>query len=241
MNTSKRIRLPRISTIIACVALFAALSGSALAAKHLITGKQVAKNTLKGKHVKDGSLTENDLSDAAVAAFTKDTDTDTDTAGLVGPAGGALAGSFPNPSIAANAVASPAIKDGGVGAADIAANAVGAKALADNSVDTGALQENSVHSSDIANGSVTGDDLAIVRTVVPKSSASTSFDKNVSADCPGTSTPVGATASIDNQAAGVAVTGTFQIDGNTWGATASELVPQAGNWAVQIELVCLSL
>jgi len=62
-------RLSGASMIVACIALFVVLGGSAFAAKSLITGKQVAKNTLTAKNVKDGSLKEVDLNKRTVASL----------------------------------------------------------------------------------------------------------------------------------------------------------------------------
>jgi hypothetical protein len=53
-------RRPTPSIVIASVAVFAALSGTATAAK-LITGKDIARSTITGKHVKNGSLTPADF------------------------------------------------------------------------------------------------------------------------------------------------------------------------------------
>jgi hypothetical protein len=49
------------STVIARIALFVALSGTAVAATGLITSAQIRNNTIQGKDVKDGSLTPNDF------------------------------------------------------------------------------------------------------------------------------------------------------------------------------------
>jgi hypothetical protein len=46
--------------VIACLALFAALGGTATAAR-LITSKQIKNNTITGKDVRNGSLTRGDL------------------------------------------------------------------------------------------------------------------------------------------------------------------------------------
>ncbi len=55
--------------LLAGVAIFIVLGGSAVAAGGLITGKQVAKNTLTGKNVKDGSLKTKDLSKKTIASL----------------------------------------------------------------------------------------------------------------------------------------------------------------------------
>jgi hypothetical protein len=74
----RRPRRPRASTVIACIALFAALGGSATAAsvisgknirKGSITGKQIRNGSLTGAKIKNGSLGVSDLSRTAVASL----------------------------------------------------------------------------------------------------------------------------------------------------------------------------
>jgi hypothetical protein len=99
--------------------------------------------------------------------------------GPTGPAGGALAGSYPDPGLALNAVGSPVIADnavgsteiatdavgapeigvGAVGADEIANVAVGAPEMAPNSVGTSELQDNAVFGNNVADSSLTGSDI----------------------------------------------------------------------------------
>ena len=61
----RRLRRPKFSTVIALVALFAVLGGSAYAAKNVINGKDIKKGTVTTKAVKDGTLKTKDLSSKA--------------------------------------------------------------------------------------------------------------------------------------------------------------------------------
>ena len=68
-NENTRRRLPKASTLIAVVALFAALGGSAFAAKDLITGKEIKKGTVTSKNVKDKTLKTKDLNPKTISAL----------------------------------------------------------------------------------------------------------------------------------------------------------------------------
>jgi hypothetical protein len=68
-------RRPSNPMVIAFIALFLAVSGTATAAK-LITGRDIARNTITGKHVKDYSLSARDICGSVKG-----------TAGPAGPAG----------------------------------------------------------------------------------------------------------------------------------------------------------
>jgi hypothetical protein len=136
------------ANVVACACLFVVLGGDAVAkqatsaAAKLITGKQVKnrsltaadvkKASLTGAEVKDGSLTPADFK-GSVAGPKGDPGAKGDAGpkgdmgdpGPVGqiqgaPAGGALTGTFPNPSIAAGAVTSAGIADGTVAPSDLA-------------------------------------------------------------------------------------------------------------------------
>jgi hypothetical protein len=63
-----RLRRPSAATVIASVALFAAVGGPAEAAR-LINGKLIRKGTVSSKQVKDRSLTTRDLSRSAYATL----------------------------------------------------------------------------------------------------------------------------------------------------------------------------
>lgn len=68
MSKSKgyRRRLPRPATVLAAIAVFAVLAGTATAASGLISGSKIKKGTITGKQIKNKSLGANKLSPAAV-------------------------------------------------------------------------------------------------------------------------------------------------------------------------------
>ncbi len=61
-----RRRLPRPATVLASIAVFAALAGTATAASSLIDGKEIKRGTITGKQIKNKSLALNKLAPAAV-------------------------------------------------------------------------------------------------------------------------------------------------------------------------------
>ena len=65
MNTTGNRRLGGAQMIVACVALFVALSGTAVAAKNLITGKEIAKSTITDRFTKVNAINAPKLMSAA--------------------------------------------------------------------------------------------------------------------------------------------------------------------------------
>jgi hypothetical protein len=97
------------ANVMATVAVFIALGGGAYAlTKGEVKSKNIARNAVKSKHVKDNTLRVGDISAEAVAELKG-------SQGSQGPptgaAGGDLAGSYPNPAVAPNAIDSAKVAD----------------------------------------------------------------------------------------------------------------------------------
>jgi hypothetical protein len=190
MPISSQIRDFVRSNIMGIIACYLALGGTAWAAsigandvrsRHIKNGEvkaaDVANNAISSAKVADNSLTGSDVNSSLTGADVTDDSlkgADIDEATLelsgvpagppTGPAGGGLTGTYPNPTIASNAVNSARVTDGSLTGADIenrsidggeiaqatlsAFHMVGdsltANSLADNSVGSGELATNAV-------------------------------------------------------------------------------------------------
>jgi len=169
MTSKTRSFRPSPALVIALVALFAALSGSAIAAG-------IAKNSVRSAQIVDGTVRTIDLHDSAVTS-TKVADQSL-TANDLGP------DSVGSEEIAENAVGSSEVAPDSLTAGDLAANSVASSEVADNSLTAEDLAANSVGSSEIAAASVRSSELGpiVVRTSAPQAIAA-GASGTVSIDC----------------------------------------------------------
>lgn len=129
---------PSPAMVVASLALFVALSGSALALRAGSVGPRAIKNeAVRTNKLKDGAVTTVKLKDGAVTSPKF------------------AAGSVTATTIAAGAVGSSQLGDGSVLTSKIGANAVDSNQLADGAVGGRAMKANAVNANKIEDGAVT--------------------------------------------------------------------------------------
>jgi hypothetical protein len=193
-NPSKTRRFrPSPALILSCVALFMALTGSALA------GGLVAKNSVRSPQIVNGTVRTVDLHDGSVQAS------------KIAPE--AVEGT----KIATNAVDGTKIAPNAVGATQLAPNAVSSAKVTDQSLTAEDLAPGSVGSSEIQAGAVRASELGPIITVSETKPVATGAVVSVSVDCPAGTTVLSGGAQPANF--GVELTSTLK-QGNGWLAQA---------------------
>ena len=122
---------PQPATVISLIALFVAIGGTAFAAN-------LAKNSVKSKHIKDGQVKTADVGDGAI--------------GNVDLADGSVS----TAKILDATVGTADLADNSVNSAKVAADTLAAADLANNSADTAEIASNAVDSAEIAANAVDG-------------------------------------------------------------------------------------
>jgi len=208
--TKKSTFRPSPALVIACIALFAALTGSAIAAG-------VGKNTVRSPQIVDGTIRTVDLRDNAVAA------------GKIAP------DAVDTTEIAENGVDSSDVAPETLTSGDLGAASVTSSEVADQSLTANDLGPDSVGSSELQAGAVRASELGAIISVSNSTTIKTGDNASVSVDC-----PTGTVAISGGNTAGdyrVAATGA-QRTGNGWIAHAHSYAPN--NTSLTVYAYCLS-
>lgn len=183
---------PSPALIISCVALFMALSGSALAVG-------LAKNSVRSAQIVDGTVRTVDLHEAAV------------TGTKIAP------DAVDATKIAPNAVGQTQIAPNAVGTSQLAENSVNSAKVAPDSLTAEDLAPNSVGSSEIQAGAVRSSELGPIIQVSNSAPVAAGANVSVTATCPEGTTVISGGAQPANF--GVELTSTLR-EGNGWLAQA---------------------
>lgn len=186
--TSKSKFRPSPALVIACVALFSALTGSAIAAS-------VGKNTVRSPQIVDGTIRTVDLRDNAVAA------------GKIAP------NAVDTTEIAENGVESSDVAPDSLTAQDLAPASVTSSEVADQSLTANDLGPDSVGSSELQAGSVRASELGPIIQVSNSTPIAAGANGSVSVDCPAGTSVISGGAQPANF--GVEMTSSLR-SGNGW-------------------------
>jgi hypothetical protein len=166
---------PSPALVISCIALFMALTGSALAVG-------VGKNTVRSPQVVDGTLRTADLRDSAVAT------------GKIAPnavaAGKIAPDAVDTTEIAENGVESSDVAPETLTAGDLGDASVTSSEVADQSLTANDLGPNSVGSSELQTGSVRSSELGPIIQVTNSTPIKAGDNAAVTASCPAGTTVI---------------------------------------------------
>lgn len=188
MTSKTRSFRPSPALVIACIALFAALTGSAIAAG-------VGKNTVRSPQIVDGTIRTIDLRDNAVAA------------GKIAP------DAVDTTEIAENGVESSDVAPETLTSADLGAASVTSSEVADQSLTANDLGPDSAGSSELQAGSVRASELGTIIQVSNSTPIAAGANGSVSVNCPEGTTVISGGGQPANF--GVEMTSTLR-SGNGW-------------------------
>jgi len=161
---------PSPALVIACLALFMALTGSAFAVG-------IAKNSVRSAQIADGTVRSIDLRDNAV------------NSPKIAP------NAVGSEEIAENAVESPEVAQDALTAEDLGTASVTSSEVADQSLTSNDLGPNSVGSSELQAGSIRAEELGPIIQVSNSTAIKGGDNASVGVTCPGGTTAISGGAS----------------------------------------------
>jgi hypothetical protein len=179
ITTKSKFR-PSPAIVISCLALFMALTGSALAAKASIGSNQIVNGSVRTVDLRDSAVSSPKIADATVTAADLGTD-----------------------SVNTDEIAKDAVKSD-----EIAENAVASPEVADQSLTQNDLGPDSVGSSELQAGSVRASDLGTIIQVSNSTPIAANTSGSVSVQCPAGTTVISGGGQPDNF--GVEMTSTLR-------------------------------
>lgn len=188
MTSKTRSFRPSPALVISCLALFIALTGSALAVG-------VGKNTVRSPQIVDGTIRTTDVRDNAVAA------------GKIAP------DAVDTTEIAENGVDSSDVAPDSLVAGDLAAASVGTSEVADQSLTANDLGPDSVGSSELQAGSVRAAELGAIIQVSNSAAIAANANASASVACPAGTTVISGGNTISDYR--IALAGSLR-SGNGW-------------------------
>jgi hypothetical protein len=195
MNSKTKFR-PSPALVISCLALFLAVTGSALAASKVSVGsRQIVNGSVRTVDLRDSAVNSAKVADATVTAD----DLATDSVGT--------------DEIAKDAVNSDEIAKDAVKSDEIAANAVTSSEVADQSLTANDIGPDSVGSSELQSGSVRASELGSIITVTNNTTLTAGNSGGVTATCPAGTTVISGGGQPSFY--GVEMTSTLR-NGNGW-------------------------
>ena len=228
------------ANVIACIALFVALSGAAYAAttlgKKAVKTKNLANGAVTAKKLRGGAVTNLKLRNGAVTGAK----IANATIGSTQLANGAVR----SEQLGGGVVTGGKLKNGAVTGEKIAGNAVGSNQLAPNSVVTAKIQDGAVSSTKLASSLLA----SLVKNTTYASASSLSnvseTTKTITASCPSGKQVLGGGAKVVGGDKPIAITASAPTAPGTdskrtgWTAVATQVEANSVNWSVEATAVC---